>query len=134
MAIILVGVELIYPQPAGIVATDPFGVYLGLHAIAIERVALDSEGVTSVCFYSPNNEGRQDRGQGIVTSTHRHGEIPGEYSLPLSQFCARLYVFHYIERELGDPDAVPDDTVETITLTVRESWACDRAWHEVVLG
>ncbi|MFW5927550.1 MAG: hypothetical protein ACOCSR_05805, partial [Wenzhouxiangella sp.] len=29
------GAELIYPQPAGIVATDPFGVYVGLHAIAI---------------------------------------------------------------------------------------------------
>ena len=126
--------ELIYPQPAGIVATDPFGVYLGLHAIAIERVAPDSEGVMRVYFYNPNNEGRQDWGQGIVTSTHGRGEIPGESSLPFDQFCARLYVFHYNERELGDPDAVPDDTVETITLTVRDSWACDRAWHEVVLG
>ncbi|MDZ7790879.1 MAG: hypothetical protein U5L08_10385 [Xanthomonadales bacterium] len=128
------GAELIYPQPAGIVATDPFGVYVGLHAIAIQRVALDPEGVMRVYFYNPNNEGRQDWGQDIVTSTRGHGEIPGESSLPFEQFCARLYVFHYNERELSDPDAVPDDTVDEIAQMVRESWAVDRAWQEVVLG
>lgn len=126
------GAELIYPQPAGIVATDPFGVYVGLHAIAIQRVALDNEGVMRVYFYNPNNEGRQDWGQGIVTSTRGHGEIPGESSLPFEQFCARLYVFHYNEREMGDWQAVPDDTVEAIASNVRDSWASERAWHEVV--
>jgi hypothetical protein len=125
--------ELIYPQPAGIVATDPFGVYVGLHAIAIQRVALDPEGVMRVYFYNPNNEGRQDWGQDIVTSTRGNGEIPGESSLPFEQFCARLYVFHYNERELGDPQAVPDDAVEAIAESVRESWAWERAWQEVVL-
>ncbi|NEZ04381.1 hypothetical protein G4Y73_09510 [Wenzhouxiangella sp. XN201] len=125
--------ELIYPQPAGIVATDPFGVYVGLHAIAIQRVALDPEGVMRVYFYNPNNEGRQDWGQDIVTSTSGHGEIPGESSLPFEQFCARLYVFHYNERELGDPQTVPDEAVEAIAESVRESWAWERAWQEVVL-
>ncbi|NBB93552.1 MAG: hypothetical protein GVY32_10340 [Gammaproteobacteria bacterium] len=126
------GAELIYPQPAGIVATDPFGVYVGLHAIAIQRVALDPDEVMRVYFYNPNNEGRQDWGQGIVTSTRGHGEYAGESSLPFDQFCARLYVFHYNERELGDPEAVPDEAIEAIAGMVRESWACDRAWHEVV--
>ncbi|MEE4304352.1 hypothetical protein [Wenzhouxiangella sediminis] len=126
------GAELIYPQPAGIVATDPFGNYVGLHAIAIQRVELDDEGVMRVYFYNPNNEGRQDWGQEIVTSTRGRGEIPGESSLPFEQFCARLYVFHYNERELGDPLAVPDDSVESIARMVRESWARERAWHEVV--
>jgi len=126
------GGELIYPQPAGIVATDPFGQFIGWHAIAIQRVALDPGGVMRVYFYNPNNEGRQDWGNGIVTSTRGQGEIPGESSLPFEQFCARLYVFHYNERELGDPLAVPDDTVDEIAVSVRESWAAEKAWHEVV--
>jgi hypothetical protein len=126
------GACLIYPQPAGIVATDPFGTFVGLHAIAIQRVDTDADGVMRVYFYNPNNEGRQDWGQDIVTSTSGHGEEPGESSLPFEQFCARLYVFHYNERELGDVEAVPDDTIEWIAGLVREGWACDRPWHEVV--
>jgi hypothetical protein len=126
------GGELIYPQPAGIVATDPFGQFIGWHAIAIQRVALDPDDVMRVYFYNPNNEGRQDWGGGIVTSTRGHGEIPGESSLPFEQFCARLYVFHFNERELGDPLAVPDETVDAIAAAVRESWAAEKAWHEVV--
>lgn len=126
------GAALIYPQPAGIVATDPFGNFVGLHAIAIQRVALDQQGVMRVYFYNPNNEGRQDWGQGIVTSTRGYGEVPGESSLPFEQFCARLYVFHFNERELGDPDSVPDDTIGAIAGEVRASWAVDKAWHEVV--
>lgn len=126
------GAELIYPQPAGIVATDSFGVYVGLHAIAIQRVALDPAGHMRVYFYNPNHEGRQDWGQGIVTSTSGHDEIPGESSLPFEQFCARLYVFHYNERELGDLLAVPDAAVEAIARLVRSSWAAGKAWHEVV--
>ncbi len=128
------GAELIYPQPAGIVATDPFGQFVGWHAIAIQRVALDPEGVMRVYFYNPNNEGRQDWGHGIVTSTRGKGEIPGESSLPFEHFCARLYVFHYNERDLGDPLAVSDDIVGSIADSVRESWAADKAWHEVVLS
>lgn len=128
------GAELIYPQPAGIVATDPFGYFIGWHAIAIQRVALDPDGVMRVYFYNPNNEGRQDWGQGIITSTRGNGEIPGESSLPFEQFCARLYVFHYNDRELGDPESVPDQSVSSIAALVRESWAAGKAWHEVVSG
>jgi hypothetical protein len=126
------GAELIYPQPAGIVATDPFGNFIGLHAIAIQRVAVDPDDVMRVYFYNPNHEGRQDWGQGIVTSTRGHGEIPGESSLPFEQFCARLYVFHFNERELGDPAAVPDEIIEGIAAQVRAGWAADKAWQEVV--
>jgi hypothetical protein len=128
------GTQLIYPQPAGVVATDAFGEFVGYHAIAIQRVDRDADDVMRVYFYNPNNEGRQDWGQGIVTSTLGHGEIPGESSLPFDQFCARLYVFHYNERELGDWQAVPEAAVAPIAALVRDGWASGRTWHEVVPG
>lgn len=126
------GRSVIYPQPAGIAATNNQGVFLGWHAVAIQRVTIDPEGEIRVYFYNPNNEGRQDWGQGITTTTSGHGEAPGESSLPFEQFASRLYVFHYNARETGDPASVPDDTVERISQQVRSSWAADRAWHDVV--
>lgn len=126
------GANLIYPQPAGIVATDALGNFVGWHAIAIQRVTLDSEGEMRVYFYNPNNEGRQDWGQGIVTSTQGRGEFAGESSLPFEQFCARLYVFHFNERELGPPEAVDEDRVQAIGELVRASWAREKAWHELI--
>lgn len=65
-----------------------------------------------------------------MTSTADHGEFEGESSLPFEQFAMRLYVFHYDERELGDPDAVPDDAVGRIRVAVAESWAGEREWHD----
>lgn len=128
------GRSLIYPQPAGIAATNSEGVFLGWHAVAIQRVTIDLAGDIRVYFYNPNNEGRQDWGQSIITATSGNGEMPGESSLPFEQFASRLYVFHYNAREIGDPAAVPEDAVEHISLLARESWAADRAWHSVVTG
>lgn len=126
------GANLIYPQPAGIVATDALGTFIGWHAIAIQRVTLDPCGQMRVYFYNPNNEGRQDWGQSIVTSTQGKGEFAGESSLPFEQFCARLYVFHYNERELGPPDVVDEERVRAVSELVRASWASDKAWHELI--
>jgi len=124
--------SLIYPQPAGIAATDSQGTFLGWHAVAIQRVTIDSSGEIRVYFYNPNNEGRQNWGQGIVTSTSGFGEAPGESSLPFEEFASRLYVFHYNTREIGEPTDVPDEAVNRISVMARESWASDRPWNEVV--
>ncbi|MEA5445522.1 hypothetical protein VCB98_06795 [Gammaproteobacteria bacterium AB-CW1] len=126
------GAELIYPQPAGVVATDSFGHFIGWHAISIQRVMLDPQGEMRVYFFNPNNESRQDWGQGVITSTEGHGEIPGESSLPFEQFASRLYVYHYNERELGDPELVPEDALDRIAEMARASWGADKAWHDLV--
>ncbi|MDQ2070686.1 hypothetical protein [Natronospira bacteriovora] len=126
------GAELIYPQPAGIVATDSFGSFIGWHAIAIQRVAMDQQGEMRVYFFNPNNESRQDWGMGVVTSTEGHGEIPGESSLPFRQFASRLYVYHFNEREIGDINAIPAEDIAEIVNLARESWAAEKPWHEVV--
>ena len=82
---------LIHPQPAGIAATTPLAELVGWHAVSIQRVALDPNDVMRVYFYDPNDDGRQNWGQGICTSTAGHNEIPGECSLPFHEFAARLY-------------------------------------------
>lgn len=117
---------VVHPQPAGIAATDALGRFLGWHAISIQRLALDAAGVMRVYFYNPNNDSAQDWGQGIVTATYGHGEWPGESSLPVAEFAARLYVFHFDEGGLGDPAAVPAQEVSVITTLVRESWGARR--------
>lgn len=128
------GRTLIYPQPAGIAATDNQGRFLGWHAVAIQRVTVDQDGDLRVYFYNPNNEGRQDWGQGIVTSTSGKGEAPGESSLPFEQFASRLYVFHYNARETGEPGDVPEEAIDRITQLARGGWGADRAWHDVVVS
>ncbi|MEX0732420.1 MAG: hypothetical protein WED00_13220 [Aquisalimonadaceae bacterium] len=128
------GRTLIYPQPAGIAATDNKGVFLGWHAVAIQRVTIDPAGEIRVYFYNPNNDGRQDWGQGIVTATSGNGEAPGESSLPFDEFASRLYVFHYNAREIGDIAAVSEEALGRITELARGSWGADRAWHDVVIA
>ncbi len=117
---------LVHPQPAGIAATDSLGRFLGWHAISIQRLALDETGTMRVYFFNPNNDSAQDWGQGIVTATHGHGEWPGESSLPVAQFAARLYAFHYDPRAHGGGDAVPREEVDEICCQVRKSWGAGR--------
>lgn len=121
---------LVYAQPAGIAATDPHGAFIGWHAVAIERVALDPAGETRVYFYNPNNDGGQDWGQDIVTSTNSNGELPGESSLPFHLFAARLYLFHYEPRETGKSALPPDTEIEDITALAKASWAAGIPWYE----
>lgn len=124
------GRDLVYAQPCGVVSTDTKGGFVGWHAVSIQRIALDPEGVWRVYFYNPNRDKGQNWGQGIVTSTCDAGEWEGESSLPFEQFAMRLYVFHYKRRELGDPAAVPAETVADIRAAVAESWAAEHAWLE----
>lgn len=119
---------MIYPQPAGVAATNVRGDFLGWHAVAIERVALDPSDEMRVFFFDPNEHGNQDWGQGIETSTSGNGEHAGESSLPFSQFAARAYVFHYNERDTGNPEDVPAEVVSEIVDMVRTSWARKFEW------
>jgi hypothetical protein len=117
---------VINPQPAGIAVTDSASRFLGWHAITIQRLALDPERRMRVYFFNPNNDKGQDWGQGIVTSTHGHGELFGEASLPVAEFVSRLYVFHYDPLEIGAVESVPGDEVGTVMALARGSWAAGR--------
>jgi hypothetical protein len=118
-------VEPIHPRPLGLVVTSAHGQYLGLHAISLQRVHRDPSGAWRAYFFNPNDDGRQNWGQGIVTSTSGHGEIPGESSLPLAAFASRIYAFHYHDHEVGDVaqvDRVAPDLAGEAERLVTESW------------
>lgn len=122
--------ELIYPQPIGIASTDQDGRFLGWHAISIQRVAPGPDGEMRAYFYNPNNDGGQDWGQGIVTSTGDHHEIAGESSLPFHEFASRLYLFHYNVREHGDPALVPPEEVARVRRLAETSWGASFPWTD----
>lgn len=122
------GRQLVYVQPCGVAVTNHSGAFVGWHAIAIQRVARDENGDWRVYFFNPNRDKGQNWGQGVVTSTHDHGEYEGESSLPFEQFASRLYVFHYKPIELGDPDAVPDEAVTAVCDAIAQSWAAGLEW------
>lgn len=116
-------VEPIHPRPLGLVVTSVHGDYLGLHAVSLQRVNLDAEGIPRAYFFNPNDDGRQNWGQGIVTSTSGHGEHPGESSLPLHQLASRIYAFHFHEHEIGNLDQVPGSDAEQAVHLAEGSWA-----------
>ncbi|MFO7551170.1 MAG: hypothetical protein R6W80_07165 [Haliea sp.] len=120
------GIPVINPQPAGIAVTDSASRFLGWHAITIQRLAIDPSQVVRVYFFNPNNDGGQDWGQGILTSTQGHGERYGEASLPVAEFASRLYVFHYDPLEIGDPTTVPVAEVHRAMCLAKDSWASER--------
>jgi hypothetical protein len=117
---------LIHPQPAGVAVTDSLGRFVGWHAIAITRVAVDQESAMRVFFFNPNNDSGQDWGQGVRVSTHGRGERYGESSLPVEEFASRLYLFHYDTLEPRNPQSVAPDLVDSIVTRGRESWGADR--------
>lgn len=119
------GVPVIHPQPAGIAATDSAARYIGRHAIAIRRVALDPHGEMRVYFFNPNNDSGQDWGQDIHTAVHGHGESYGEASLPFDQFASRLFVYHYDRLEQGNPAAVPAEAITGVVQISNASWATE---------
>ena len=114
---------VIHPQPAGIAVTDSAARLVGRHAITITRVALDPDGEMRVYFFNPNNDSRQDWGQGINCAIHGHGERHGEASLPIVEFASRLFVFHYDPLELGNTEAVPEAEIAQAVELARKSWA-----------
>ncbi len=117
---------LIHPQPAGIAVTDSLGRFVGWHAIAITRVALDQDGEMRVFFFNPNNDSGQDWGHGVRVSTQGRGERYGESSLPVEEFASRLYLFHFDTLEPRSPQTVPGDLVSSIVERGRQSWGANR--------
>ncbi len=115
-------VEPIHPRPVGLVVTSAHGQFLGLHAVSLQRVDRDPTGAWRAYFFNPNDDGRQNWGQSITTSTSRQGEIPGESSLPLAQFVSRLYAYHFHDHERGDTEAVPAALVQEAASLAADSW------------
>lgn len=122
------GRDIVYVQPCGIAVTNSEAVFIGWHAVSIQRVGQNHSGEWRVYFFNPNRDKGQDWGCGVVTSTANHGELEGESSLPFAQFAARLYVFHYLLTESGDPTAVSENLVAPIVEAARESWAAQMPW------
>lgn len=122
------GYELIYPNPVGIMVTNTHGDLLGLHAVSLQRIKADPEGQLRAYFFNPNNESRQDWGQGVKPSISGHGEDEGESSLTFVEFASRLYAFHYNPYEEGDAFAVPESTIALITDMAKASWGRAYSW------
>jgi hypothetical protein len=123
------GHELIYPNPVGIMVTDVHGGLLGPHAVSIQRVAESPSGDLRIYFFNPNNEGRQEWGQGVSPTVSGAGELPGESSLPFAHFVSRMYAYHYDPMEEGDGYAVPDDVVAEVSRLAAESWGRAYTWE-----
>lgn len=123
------GGALAYPNPVGLCVTTSRGELLGLHAVTLQRVAEDPEGVLRVYFYNPNEEGRQNWGGGVTPSTQGCGELEGESSLPFEQFTSRLYAFHFNPYEQGDAFAVPQEVIEDVTRMARTTWGRRYVWR-----
>jgi len=119
-----------YANPVGIFVTSSHGDLIGLHAVSIQRVKADDKGVMRVYFYNPNNEGRQNWGQGIFPTVSGHGEKKGESSLPFYQFTSRLYAFHFDPYEEGDGFAVPREEVNKVSDLSKNSWGRSYQWLE----
>ncbi|WNM59026.1 hypothetical protein [Candidatus Nitrospira allomarina] len=122
------GHDLVYPNPVGLLITNVHGVFLGYHAVSIQRVAEDEEGKVRVYFFNPNNEGRQNWGKGVEPSVVGHLEIPGESSLPFEHFAAHIYAFHYNQMEVGDLQAVPTEIINEGITHAKESWGQAFTW------
>ncbi len=117
---------LIHPQPAGIAITDSAARFIGWHAIAIMRVALDQDSEMRVYFFNPNNDSGQDWGNEVIVSTAGHGERFGEASLPFELFTSRLYIFHYDTLDYGEPEKVPAESYQNVKSLIESSWGANR--------
>ncbi len=124
--------RLVYPNPVGIFITSSRGDMVGFHAISLLRVRKDDTGTMRAYFLNPNNEGRQDWGQGIKPAVMGHGEKHGESSLPFDQFASRVYAFHYNTLEAKDHlSEVPKKTVAKVKMLAKESWGRSYSWNEI---
>lgn len=126
------GRQMVYPNPVGIFITTSRGDMLGFHAISLLRVSEDPSGNLRAYFLNPNNEGRQDWGQGIEPTVFGNGEKNGESSLPVHQFMARVYAFHYDKLEVTSHlKEVPKSEIEVVDQLARESWGKSYQWSDL---
>lgn len=123
------GYNLVYPIPLGIFITGSDGRFLGFHAVSLLRVKQDQKGVWRAYFFNPNNEGRQNWGQGINPSVSEHGEKHGESSLPFYQFVSRVYAFHFNSMEAdAHIDTVSNNDVSKVQKLAKQSWGQQYIW------
>jgi hypothetical protein len=121
--------SIVYPVPIGIFITSSKGQMLGFHAISLLRIDKDPEGELRAYFLNPNNDGRQNWGQGITPTVTGNGERHGESSLPLYQFAARLYAFHYNNLIVDNRiPAVDQSEVDRVKQLAKESWGKSYNW------
>lgn len=120
---------LIYPVPIGIFITDSKARMLGYHAISLLQVNWDDNGELRAYFFNPNNEGRQDWGQGIKPTVSGHKEAPGESSLPFHEFVARVYAFHYNSNGIENRELeIPISEIKKVESLALESWGRKYIW------
>jgi len=123
------GKQIIYPVPTGLFITNSKAEMLGFHAVSILRVSEDPEGQMRVYFLNPNNEGRQDWGQGITPTIHGHGEEAGESSLPFAHFTARAYAIHFKTTGMDERKLkVPAEIVNEVSELGKNSWGKKYIW------
>ncbi|MCB0642132.1 MAG: hypothetical protein KDC44_10850, partial [Phaeodactylibacter sp.] len=124
------GFNLTYPLPLGIFITASNAQLLGFHAISLLRVNTAPDGILRAYFFNPNNDGRQNWGQGILPTVAGNGERFGESSLPFHQFVSRVYAFHYntFEAEANLENEIPDTEMERVRLLAQESWGKKYFW------
>ncbi|MEN2284014.1 hypothetical protein AAGF08_17865 [Algoriphagus sp. SE2] len=123
--------HLVYPNPVGIFITSNKGDMIGFHAVSLLRVEKSPSGEMRAYFLNPNNEGRQDWGQGILPSVHGKGEKQGESSLPFHQFAARVYAFHYSSLDVKNRlNEVPVEEIEKVEKLARGSWGKSYTWNQ----
>jgi hypothetical protein len=96
------------------------------------RVEKDSENQTRVYFLNPNNEGRQNWGQGIKPSVYGFDETHGESSLPFHEFTARVYAFHYDPLITNSWLAqVPEEEIMKVKSLAEQSWGKSYIWSQL---
>lgn len=129
------GRQMVYPNPVGIFITSSKGDMLGFHAVSLLRVDVNPESQDNeirAYFLNPNNEGRQDWGQNIKPTVFGNGEYHGESSLPIHEFTARLYAFHF-NRLDANPHIkeVPKAEVEKVRKLAESSWGKSYQWSNI---
>lgn len=123
------GHHFIYPVPLGIFITSAKAEFIGFHAVSLQRIDQSPNGEWRAYFYNPNNEGRQNWGQGIKPTVWQHGEQHGESSLPVLSFLSRVYAFHY--NTIGVEDrltAIPEAAIHTTHELAISSWGQKYIW------
>jgi len=126
------GQEMVYPNPVGIFITSSKGDMLGFHAVSLLRIAQNSEGEYRAYFLNPNNEGRQNWGQGIEPTVYSNGEHHGESSLPVHQFVARAYAFHYNNLDVEHKGReVPEGEIDKVEKLAKEGWGRSYQWSDL---
>lgn len=125
------GREMVYPNPVGIFITTARGDMLGFHAVSLLRIA-EHAGEMRAYFLNPNNEGRQDWGQNIKPTVDGNGERHGESSLPLYQFMARLYAFHFNRLDAQSHlQEVPATEIKEVRSLAENSWGQSYQWNNL---